>query len=122
MAIKNVQQNEKLGDEQLSISYEIKTDNFDLMEDFGANNRYNCSMQFEKYAIIYCEKEEFTYFENYMAIVKFDHFLKARNIFVKALVTEQPLKKIPYFHEYGNYLQYIDGNSDIFIEVEVYDS
>jgi hypothetical protein len=58
------------------------------MEDFGeSSNNYNCSLNFDKYALIYCEKEPYTYFQNYLAIVKFSEFFKARTDFVKAAKT-----------------------------------
>jgi hypothetical protein len=78
---------EKLDDNQLAIQYEIPTKNFDLMEDFGESNTYNCSLKFDKYAIVYCQKEPFTYFKNYLAIVKFSDFFRARTGFVKAAKT-----------------------------------
>ena len=92
------------------------------MEDFGDNNRFNCSMKFDKYAIIYCEKEPFTYFENYLAIVKFDNFLKAKDKLVKAAKTMQPDDIIPFSRQFGNYLNYVDGSTDLFTEVEFYDA
>ena len=89
---------EKLGDDQLAIQYEIFTNRFDLMDEFGEGNSFNCSLKFEKYAIIYCEKEPFTYFQNYFAIVKFSDFFRARTDFVNAAKASQPDEAISFYH------------------------
>lgn len=92
------------------------------MKDFGKNNRFNCTVNFDKYAIVYCEKEPFTYFENYLAMVKFENFLEAKNGLVKAAKTMQPDEIVPFYHQFGNYINYVDGATSLFTEVEIYDS
>ena len=93
---------------------------FELYSSQLTLTEFYCSMKFDKYAIIYCEKEPFTYFENYLAIVKFDNFLKAKDKLVKAAKTMQPDDIIPFSRQFGNYLNYVDGSTDLFTEVEIY--
>ena len=78
-------------------------------------------MKFDAYAIVYCEKEAYTYFENYLAIVKFDNFLKAKDKFVKAAKTMQPDDTVPFTSQFGNFLNYVDGGTSLFTEIEMYD-
>ena len=104
---------------ELRVQYEIPTKNFDGMDFGDGDSRFNCSLKFDSYAIIYCEKEPFTYWDNYLSIIKFDKFLSAKDQMVFVAKIFQPEDTVPFFHQFGNYLNYIDSGTDLLSEIEI---
>ena len=83
-----------------------------------ANYNNNCSLSFDQYAVIYCENPSPN--RNYFAIDEFDEFydgIRSKRI-VDANSQEFYERKVQYYGQFENYIDFIDPEIDLLTEIE----